>query len=114
MCPGWRSAALPHCLVWRARPPYPIRAGRLGVSEYSKIIFGGTAIYCGCHETTFGRRSEIPNTLLGFGTQHKTRVCSPELPRRPGGAGDDNALPAYGLGNKARCVRWAALSEHKW
>jgi len=43
-----------------------------------------------------------------------TRVCSPESTRRPGGAGDDNALPTYGLRTKVLRVGWATLTEHKW
>ena len=42
------------------------------------------------------------------------RVCSPELTRRPGRAGDDNALPTYGLRTKVRRMEWATLTEHKW
>ena len=43
-----------------------------------------------------------------------TRVCSPELTRRPGWAGDDNALPTYGLRAKVRRMGWATLTERKW
>ena len=43
-----------------------------------------------------------------------TRVCSPELTRRPGWAGDDNALPTYGLRTKVRRMGWATLTERKW
>ncbi|MSV31940.1 MAG: hypothetical protein EXQ57_05405 [Bryobacterales bacterium] len=42
------------------------------------------------------------------------RVCSPELTRRPGRAGDDNALPTYGLRTKVQRMEWATLTEHKW
>ena len=40
--------------------------------------------------------------------------CSTELTRRPGWAGDDNALPTYGLRTKVRRVGWATLTKHKW
>ena len=43
-----------------------------------------------------------------------TRACSPELTRRPGRAGDDNALPTYGLRTKVRRMERATLTEHKW
>ena len=36
------------------------------------------------------------------------------MTRRPGWAGADNALPAYGLRAKVRRVGWATLTEHKW
>ena len=42
------------------------------------------------------------------------RVYSSELTRRPGGAGDDNALPTYGLRTKVRRVGWATLTKRKW
>ena len=43
-----------------------------------------------------------------------TRVCSPKVTHQPGGAGDDNALPTYGLQAKVRHLGWSTLSEHKW
>ena len=39
---------------------------------------------------------------------------SPEMTRRPGPAGDDNALPTCGLRAKVRRVGWATLTERKW
>ena len=33
---------------------------------------------------------------------------------RPDRAGDDNALPTYGLRAKVRRMGWATLTEHKW
>ena len=38
----------------------------------------------------------------------------PELTRRPGWAGDDNALHTYGLRSKVRRVGWATLTKRKW
>ena len=39
---------------------------------------------------------------------------SPEMTRRPGWAGDDNALPTYGLRAKVRRMGWATLTERTW
>ena len=55
------------------------------------------------------RREGFPPVVHVFGLRH-----SPELTRRPGWAGDDNALPTYGLRTKVRCVEWATLTEYKW
>ena len=84
------------------------RSSRWGFSRTSQLcIVGPVNRHMGNHLKKFH-----PNVLRH--SRKMTQVCSREVTHRPGGAGDDNALPTCDLRAKVRLSGWSTLSEHKW